>query len=355
MVQQQLTQYLQDLEQQEKFSGVVLITKGESQLYSGAFGYASRPWQIENTLATRFDTASVTKLFTAVATMQLIDQGELAFDTGVIDFLGLRLTTISNQVTVSQLLTHTSGIGDDVEEEAGERYEDLWKSRPNYAVLNTADFLPQFATKAPNFPPGTSCRYCNCSYVLLGLMIEKVSGLSFREYVRQHIFQPAGMYHSNFFHMGQVHENVAEGADPVRDDDGNVIGWKKNIYAFPPTGSPDSGAHVTAADLDRFLRAVKDGRLLSPEMTAAFFTPQVVYRQMLGWTQKYGYGMWFYLDGEDEMVCCQKEGINAGVSALIRHFPGRDINLILLSNMEDGVWVPVWKIHEMIIEGAFDS
>ncbi len=354
-MQQQLNQYFDDLVQQHKFSGVVRITQGDKELYSGAFGYASRQWQIPNSLDTRFDTASVTKLFTAVATLQMIDQGKLAFDTGVIDFLGLRLTTISSEVNVYHLLTHTSGIGDDVEEEAGERYEDLWKTKPNYAVRNTADFLPQFATKAPNFAPGAGCRYCNCSYVLLGLLVEKVSGLSYRDYVRQHIFQPAGMADSDFFDMGQVNERVAEGSDPLRDEEGHVTGWKKNIYAFPPIGSPDSGAYVTAADLDRFLRAVQAGKLLSPELTKQFLTPQVVYQAMFGWTQKYGYGLWFYVDDSDQVVCYQKEGINAGVSSLIRYFPGRDISVVILSNMEDGVWVPVWHIHEQVVEGKFDS
>ena len=79
-----LDQYFQELEHQDKFSGVVLIAQNESQLYAGTYGYASRPWKIRNTMDTRFDTASITKLFTSVATLQLIDQGLLAFDTSAI-------------------------------------------------------------------------------------------------------------------------------------------------------------------------------------------------------------------------------------------------------------------------------
>jgi CubicO group peptidase (beta-lactamase class C family) len=154
----ELNQYFQELEVQDKFSGVVLITQGQLQLYAGAYGYASRAWKVKNTLDVRFDTASITKLFTAVATLQLIDWGLLAFDTGVIDFLALDDTLISRQVNVFHLLTHTSGIGDDCEEEDGESYEDLWKTRSNYAVTTTTDFLPQFIHKPPNFPPGQGCR-----------------------------------------------------------------------------------------------------------------------------------------------------------------------------------------------------
>ncbi|MCP4540565.1 MAG: beta-lactamase family protein [Chloroflexi bacterium] len=350
-----LNQYFQELEQQNKFSGVVLVTRGESQLYAGAYGYASRPWKIKNTLDMRFDTASITKLFTSVAVLQLIDQEAFAFDTGVIDFLGLEDTAISEDVNVFHLLTHSSGIGDDCEEEDGEEYEDLWKTKPNYSVTETADFLPQFIHKPANFPPGQGTRYCNCSWVLLGLMIEKVTGMAYRDYARENVLAKAGMTYSGFFRMDEAHENVAEGTDPICDGDDNVIGWKKNIYSFPPVGSPDAGAHVTVADLDRFLRAVKAGKLLSPELTEAFFTPQVQDREIDDWTRWYGYGVWFYVDKSGQVICCQKEGINAGVSGMIRHFPDRDINVVILSNMIGGAWGPVWKIHEMVVAGEFDT
>ena len=341
--------YFQARTAQDKFSGVVLITQGAGTLWSGAFGYACRAWQVPNTLDTRFDTASITKLFTAVAALQLIDQGQLAFDTGVIDRLGLRDTTISRDVTVYHLLTHSSGIGDDVEEENGEKYADLWQTRSNYRVTTTADFLPQFIHKAPNFPPGQGCRYCNVGFVLLGLLIEHASGLPYRDYVRQHIFAPAGMAQTDFFSMDRVHPRVAEGSDPMLDEAGSITGWKRNIYSFPPIGAPDAGAHVTANDLDRFLRRVKAGRLLSPALTEAFLTPQVHYRAREGWNQWWGHGLWFYVDAAGQVVCYQKEGINAGVSGVIRHFPQRDLSVVILSNMEDGVWEPIWEIHERVV------
>lgn len=354
MMHDALDHYFRALEQEDRFSGVVLITQGNSELYGAAYGYASHPWKIRNTLAVRFDTASITKLFTSVATMQLIDQGLLAFDTGVVDFLGLEDTTISREVNVYHLLTHSSGIGDDCEEEDGEVYEDLWKTKPNYSVTRTADFLPQFVHKPPNFPPGQGCRYCNCSFVLLGLVIERITGLSYRDYVRRNVFARAGLVHSDFLHLDRVHENVAEGCDPIRDEQDRVVGWKKNIYSFPPVGSPDSGAHVTAGDLDCFLRALVAGELLSPELTQEFLTPQLPYRERDDWTMMYGYGPWFYVDRAGKVVCFQKEGVNAGISGAIRRFPDRDINVVILSNMEDGVWDPIWKIHELVVGGAFD-
>lgn len=349
LVVAELDRYLQERARRDEFSGVVLITQGQAELFSGAYGYASRAWSIPNTLDIRFDTASITKLFTAVAILQLIDRELLAFDTRVIDFLGLTGATISPEVTVYHLLTHTSGIGDDADEERGERYEDLWRTRPNYAVTETSDFLAQFIHQPANFAPGAGCRYCNCSYVLLGLLIEKVSGMRYRDYVREQIFTRAGMMHSEFLDLARVQPNMAEGADPLRDEAGAIVGWKRNIYSFPPIGSPDAGAHVTARDLDRFLRAVKAGQLLSPALSEVFFQPLVHYRAHDGWDMYYGYGLWFYVDHAGRVVCCEKEGVNAGVSGAIRHFPAEDLNVVILSNMEDGVWEPIWKIHELIV------
>ena len=107
------------------------------------------PGMYPNNPGMRFDTASITKLFTAVATLQMIDQGQYTFETGVIDFLGLEDTSISREVNVFQLLTHTSGIGDDAEEEDGELYEDLWKTRPNYWSPKPPTTYPCSSTNQP--------------------------------------------------------------------------------------------------------------------------------------------------------------------------------------------------------------
>ena len=347
----ELDEYFRHRAAQDLFSGSVLITQGASRLYARAYGYASRAWRVPNTLDTRFDTASVTKLFTAIATLQLIDRGLLGFDTPVVERLGLEGTLLSEEINVFHLLTHTSGIGDDADEEAGERYEDLWKAKPNYSVIATRDFLPQFVNKPANFPPGGGCRYCNCGYILLGLLIESISGMTYRDYVRTRIFPKAGMTASDFFRMDRINHNIAEGCDPIRDASGTVVGWKKNIYSFPPIGSPDAGAYVTVADLDGFLRAVMAGKLLSPELTSAFLTPQVVHSTRDTWTEMYGYGLRFYVDQAGKVYCYEKEGVNVGVSGIISHFPDQDITITLLSNMENGAWDPAWKIHEMVVDG----
>ncbi|MRR31826.1 class A beta-lactamase-related serine hydrolase, partial [bacterium] len=153
-----LEEYFAPLAKNNKFSGVVRITRGEDELFAGAYGYASRAWMVPNTLTTRFDTASITKLFTAVAVMQQIDKGALTFKTRAVDYLGLKDTAISPEANLFHLLTHSSGIGDDADEENGEDYADLWVDKANYSVTEAAHFLPQFAYKPANFPPGQGCR-----------------------------------------------------------------------------------------------------------------------------------------------------------------------------------------------------
>lgn len=339
--------YFQERERQNHYSGVVLITQGGKEQFSAAYGYASRAWQVPNTLDIRFDTASITKIFTTVATLQLIEQGLLRFDTSAIDYLGLTDTTISPAVTVHHLMTHTSGIADDADEEAGEDYEDLWRDKPNYSVMTTADFLPQFIHKPANFAPGEGCRYCNVGFVLLGLMIEKATGLSYRDTIRQHIFERAGMRHCDFYRMDRANENVAEGCDLLEDGT-----WKRNIYSYPPIGSPDGGAHVTAGDMDIFLHAIRANTLLSPEMTQTLLTPQALHHDNEREFMRQGYGLEFFTMKANGLTFYQKEGINAGVSGIIRHYPAPDLNVILLSNMMDGVWEPINHIHEQIMNSV---
>lgn len=332
----------------DNFSGAVCLTARGRVLLEAGYGLASRRWSVPVTTATRFDTASITKLFTAVATLQQVEAGRFDLTTPITDVVDLAGTTISRHVTVRHLLTHTSGITDDADEESGESYEDLWLTRPCYTVTRTRDFLPQFAYAPPRVAPGTDCRYCNVGYILLGLAVEAVTGRSYRDYVREHVFAPAGMGTAGFFHAREAVHDVAEGWDPITDDDGTVTGWRSNIYSFPPIGSPDAGAHVRPRDLVAFLDAVRGGRLLGPELTAAFCTPQVLHDADAERELHYCFGLEaIVVDGEVRTL--SKEGINAGVSGLLLHVPAHDRTLALLANSEAGAWAPAREIRELLI------
>jgi CubicO group peptidase (beta-lactamase class C family) len=343
---------LRDLAAADAFSGAVRVTRGEDEVFAGAYGWASRAWRVPNTLDTRFDTASITKLFTAAATLQQVDAGAFSLDESVTAYLGLEGTRISPAVTPRHLLTHTSGIGDDADEEAGEDYADLFRDKPNYAIRETADFLPQFIHREPNFAPGEGCRYNNVGYVLLGLMIERAVGRPYRDVVAADVFARAGMSGAGFPSMDVVSEGVAEGADPIRAADGAITGWRRNIYSYPPIGSPDGGAVVTVADLHRFVRGLLDGVLLSPPSTALMLASHVDYRVRDGHTIRFGMGPWFHLLPGGEVLFFEKEGINAGTSGFVRHYPGRDLTVAVLSNTEDGAWEPRNLLHEAVMAGA---
>ena len=311
------------------FTGVVAIKRGDQTLFEGAYGLASPRWGIPNTLETRFDTASITKLFTSVAVLQLVGRGLLDLDASIHDYVDLAGTTISREVTLRHLLTHTSGLADDADEEAGEEYADLWLERPVNSVTTTGDFLPQFATKEPLARPGERCRYCNVGYVLAGLALEGATGRSYREHVAAAVFVPAGMAASGFFDRRWAEPNVAEGFDP--GPDGRL---EQNIFKSPPIGSPDGGALVTAGDLLRFVAAARGGVLLPAELTTLFLTPQVRHDDDV----HYGFGLEF--KGPDWW----KEGCWDGAGGIVKHYGDHGIDAVVLSNTRDDAWPVVREL-----------
>ncbi len=334
------------------FSGVCMLkVKGET-VFAKAYGYANRAFRVPNEIDTRFDTASVTKLFTAAAVLQLIERGKLNFDDKITDIIDLSGTEIPADVTIEHLLNHTSGIADDADEENGEDYSALFAEYPNYAIRECRDFLKNFAYKKPNFKAGTNVRYCNCAYILLGLAIEKVTGMNYRDYVVQNVFEKAGMGDSGFFSMDGVNENTAEGYVSITDENDNIIGYKKNIYCYPPKGTPDGGAYTTAEDLNKFLAAIKDNILLGKEFAEIFFTPHCEFSHPEDWYgipglyERNGYAFEFFmLPDSDEPFCIYKDGANDGVSAKLSYYPAEDITLVLLANQNCNVWAMTREIQ----------
>ena len=353
----ELDRHLRSLAANDELSGVVVLARGTSRVFEGAYGWANRAWRMPMTTDLRFDCASVTKAFTAVATLQLVSQGEFDLETSAIDFLGLEGTAISPAVTVRHLLTHTSGIADDADEEAGERYEDLFVDKPSYSEIETAHHLPDFAYKPPNFAPGEGCRYCNCGFIVLGLMIEKATGTTYRDYVRSHVFVPAGMTRSGFFRMDEVVSGIAEPCEPVRDEVGAITGWKRNIYSYPPIGSPDGGAHVTAGDLIKFVRACRDHTLLPSPLAEDMVAPQVEWYRSprTGALHMNGFGVRIQVDDDGEVVWWGKEGINVGVSAEVAYYPKPDVTTVVLCSSEHGAWGPIETIEDLVLSGALDN
>nr|WP_294695106.1 serine hydrolase domain-containing protein [uncultured Friedmanniella sp.] len=304
------------------FTGVVVVRQAGAVVFSEAYGFATPRWQVPNTVDTRFDTASITKLFTSVAVLQQVGLDRLDLDASIHRYVDLSETTISSAVTLRHLLTHTSGIADDADEEAGEVYADLFVDTPCYTIMETVDFLPQFAHKPALAKPGSQARYCNVSYVLAGLALEGIVGESYRSYVTREVFERAGMTGAGFFDRRDAVPRVAEGWDLVDET------WRSNIFSYPPIGSPDGGAHASAKDLLIFLDAVRGGRLLTPKLTEMFLTPQVARDDQV----HFGFGLEF------RRSTLYKEGSNAGVSALLTRYDNADVDAVVLSNADGAAW-----------------
>lgn len=322
----------------QDFAGVVLIRDGNRTVFEAASGLATQRWGIPNTMDTRFDTASITKLFTSVAVLQQVGKGNLDLETSIHHYVDLEGTEIGIDVTLLHLLTHTSGIADDADEEEGEDYAELWRATPNYSVIETRDFLPQFVNKPPLAAPGVDCRYNNAGYILAGLALEKVTGVPFRQYVFDEIFTRSAMHDSGFYDRRDAAPRVAEGWDRV---DGS---WVQNIYSYPPIGSPDGGAQVTAADLLTFLQAVRGGELLDREFTDEFFSPQVEHDEAT-W---YGFGLEFDMNEDGTVRSYYKDGINPGASGIVRHYLEDGLDVVVLSNSEEGAWEVIREIDERL-------
>jgi CubicO group peptidase (beta-lactamase class C family) len=332
---------------QSGYSGATLVTQGREALLLEAAGFACRDFGVANTVDTRFDTASVTKVFTAVAVLQLAEQNKLSLSDYIHDIIDLTGTEVPADVRVEHLLNHTSGIADDADEEAGEDYAALFVEKPNYRIRNNADFLPNFAYKKPLFKAGTDVRYNNCAFVLLGLAVERLSGMSYRSYAAERVFKPAGMSRTYFGAMDEARPDTAEGYFAVTGGDGSAT-WKKNIYSYPPIGTADSGALTTVRDLDRFMRAIQSGVLLSREYADMILTPHCMFaRPKKPGVWRSGYGFEF-IEAGGEVFCVYKEGENAGVQAMCSYYPGLDLGVYLLANQDVGLWGIVREIREAV-------
>ena len=201
---------------EEPFSGVVLVSQDNADVFVRSCGYANRSWKVPNSRDTRFRIASVGKTHTAAAVLQLVERGLLSLDAPMVQFLALEGAKIPAEVTIRHLLTMTSGIADWIDESPSSRWnwESLKRTTPLYLLRTAADYLPLFAYREPRFPPGESWSYCNANYVLLGMAVEKVSGVPYTDYMRRNVFRPAGMSDTDFLPANAAADRVAEATPP---------------------------------------------------------------------------------------------------------------------------------------------
>lgn len=340
---------LSKIESLKDFSGIVLVQdKGETVFcYEG--GYAHKGFKVKNTRNTGFRIASVSKMFTAAAILTLVDSGKLDLDIPIHNILDLKDTKIPTDVTVHHLLTHTSGIADYYDESTGdEGWEKLWEEKPIYTVRAMADFLKLFADDEPVSPVGEKYYYNSAGYILLGMVIEKLSEQSYFDYVTEHVLKPLNMVHTHFAHLDHVCDNVAEGYECF---DGK---WVKNIYTALPGPSADGGATSTADDLLLFMNGLLEGKILSHTARELLLKPHVLDEGadgVRGYKWMYGYANCMILDPKtEEIIRGGHTGEEYGVSSRLYYYPEGNITITILGNVGFTAGKLGWDIHEWMME-----
>lgn len=299
----------------DQFSGAFLIAKDGKVLLTGAYGLADRTHAAANVRHTKFRNGSINKMFTAVAALQLVQAGRLRLQ----DYIGQHFPQYPNRevaarVTIHQLLTHTGGTGDIFGPEFSAHRLDL---------RTHGDYVRMFGSRGLMFEPGDRWQYSNYGFVLLGAIIERITGQSYYDYVRDHVFTPAGM--------------TATGSDPedqpVPDRSvgytraPGVTAWRDNSDTLPYRGTAAGGGYTTVDDLLRFAMALQKHILLNAEFTTLLTTGKVE-----GGPGKYAYGFGDVTTGDVRWF--GHNGGAPGMNGDLRIFPANGYVVAALANQD---------------------
>ena len=303
----------------DEFSGVVLVAKGDRTIFHRAYGLADRSWEIPNRLETKFNLASMNKMFTAVAIAQLIEAGKLRLE----DALGTILPDYPNPdaartITIAQLLSHSAGLG-------------MLFDRPGFdrrkRYRTSADYFPLFAAEPLLFEPGTASAYSNEGFVVLGAVVEKLTGSSYFDYVRQRIFLPLDMSNTDSYAIDDVVPNLAVGYARYEDDPLGIGPRRPNWIFLQWKGSAAGGGYSTTGDLLKFVRALRHNRLVRGGLVDTLLAPHA----RGDW---YGYGFQVLEVGGRQVRGHGGGGPGSGISSELGWFMDGSYVVIVLGNYD---------------------
>jgi D-alanyl-D-alanine carboxypeptidase len=300
----------------DKFSGTVLLAKDGKPIFTGAYGMADREKKIPNTLNTKFRIGSMNKMFTAVSILQLVQAGKISLS----DPVGKYLTDYPNKdiamkVTIQQLLTHTGGTGDFF----GPQFD-----AHRLELKTLQDYIKLYGERAPEFEPGSHWEYSNYGFLVLGVIVERVSGRNYYDYVSENIYKPAGMASTGSFPEDQ---NVPERSVGYTQGDGNRL--QPNTETLPYRGTSAGGGYCTVEDFLRFANALTNHKLLNAQNTELLTTGKVDTPR----GDKYAFG--FMDNGAGTGMRHFGHGGGApGMNGDLQIFPQSGYVVVVLSNLD---------------------
>jgi CubicO group peptidase (beta-lactamase class C family) len=306
---------INELVKDERFSGAVLVTKNGKPILSGAYGLADREKKIPNALDTKFRIGSMNKMFTAVSVLQLAQAGKIKLS----EPFGKYITDYPNKdaaskVTVEQLLTHTGGTGDIFGPQFQEHRKDL---------RSLQDYLNLYGKRGLEFEPGSRWEYSNYGFVLLGAVVERVSGKSYYDYVQANVYAPAGMNSTGSLAEG---ENVPGRSIGYTSRGGAV---HPNTDTLPFRGTSAGGGYSTVEDLQRFASALMNHKLLNAEYTDLLTTGKVATPR----GGKYAFG--FFDEGAESGARHFGHGGGApGMNGDLQIYPKSGYVIAVLANLD---------------------
>ncbi|HEY6749089.1 MAG TPA: serine hydrolase domain-containing protein [Mycobacteriales bacterium] len=322
-----------------EFSGTALVRRGDETLFSYAGGVAHRGLGVPVTDASRFAVASVTKIVTATTALRLVERGLLGLDQPVLEVLpaAQRTAALTGACTLHHLLSHTSGLPNyhDDEDQTWDSFVSCWDRVPCQRARGPADLLPLFRDLPAEAPPGTRFSYSDANYILVGLLIEAVTGSPYGRAAAEEVLGPAGMADSGFDQRDGDPPGLATGYR--HEVDAPFVAWQSNVFSVPSGGMPDGGLITTTADLARLVGALAGGRLVGAETFAAMSTARCGRTEGV---ERYGYGLELAYAG-DEPVLFGHGGLDPGVSTAVARHPAADTTFVVLCNHDRGSW-PVY-------------
>jgi CubicO group peptidase (beta-lactamase class C family) len=264
-----LDRYLDNLVSKDRFSGSVLIAKDGKPFYERVYGLACKRYNVPNRIDTKFNLGSMNKMFTGVAIMQLAEQGKVSLHDLVGKYLpDLPRRDIAEKVTIHHLLSHTSGMQDYWDE----IFDAYW-----WEVKTVSQMAELIFEDSLLFEPGANFHYSNSGPIVLGMVIEKIKGQDYFDYIREHIYQPAGMTNSDCYELDLPVPNLAIGYTKMNyDGSPNPDGaWRNNLFMHVAKGGPAGGGYSTVHDLLAFDVALRANKLIGKEWFDTLTTGKV--------------------------------------------------------------------------------